>query len=281
MRILPLLLVIFISCTPKTSGQTYDYPWFKGSYDISNSLANRFNVIKGSDRIAVQPGSFGEWLRYLPLKSEYALVFYYSGNLKPDQNLHAAVIDIDTGTEDLQQCADAIIRLRAEYLWSINKKELISFNFTSGDSYPYYRWRDGFRPSVNNDKVIWQKTNDIDTTYLGFREYLNIVFTYAGTYSLNRELKSVGNIDSLMIGDIFIQGGFPGHAVIVLDISLNTENGHKMFLLGQSFMPAQDIHILKNISQRNLSPWYVINSNDEFTIPEGIVFNKNDLMRFK
>jgi hypothetical protein len=253
----------------------------QNEYDIRNSLAQRIDEISGFERIPVPKDSFAEWLRYLPLKPKMALVFYYNGDLKPNQKIHEAVIDIDTGTEDLQQCADAIIRLRAEFLWSFNKKELIRFNFSSGDSCSYVRWRDGYRPSVKNNMVSWKKTNDIDTTYSVFREYLDTVFMYAGTYSLSRDLEPVNHVDSIMIGDIFIQGGFPGHAVIVLDIAINDDSDEKMFLLGQSFMPAQDIHVLKNLSRRSISPWYAISTDGEFTIPESITFHVNDLMRFR
>lgn len=44
----------------------------------------------------------------------------------------AAVIDIDVEKRDLQQCADAVMRLRAEWLWSIGTKDRIAFNYTGG-----------------------------------------------------------------------------------------------------------------------------------------------------
>ena len=34
--------------------------------------------------------------------------------------------------------------------------------------------------------------------------------------------------------------------------------GKKIFLLSQGYMPAQDIHILKNYSNPGLSPWYAV-----------------------
>jgi hypothetical protein len=40
-------------------------------------------------------------------------VLLYNGAPKFRQDVHAAVIDIDVGTRDLQQCADATMRLRA------------------------------------------------------------------------------------------------------------------------------------------------------------------------
>ena len=50
----------------------------------------------------------------------------------------------------------------------------------------------------------------------------------------------------MQIGDVFIKGGFPGHAVVVLDMAENDRTGQRVFLLAQSYMPAQDIHIMKN-----------------------------------
>jgi Domain of unknown function (4846) len=51
----------------------------------------------------------------LPLRDGRGTVYLNDGRAKPNQALHVAVIAIDTGKRDLQQCADAVIRLRAEY----------------------------------------------------------------------------------------------------------------------------------------------------------------------
>jgi len=46
----------------------------------------------------------------------------------------------------------------------------------------------------------------------------------------------------LQPGDIFYHGGSPGLAFMVLDVVEN-DLGNKMFLLAQSYMPAQEMHI--------------------------------------
>ena len=46
-------------------------------------------------------------------------IFLYNGDLKNRQDVHQAVINIDAGgKEDLQQCADAVMRMKAEYHFS-------------------------------------------------------------------------------------------------------------------------------------------------------------------
>ena len=79
---------------------------------------SRFSAAGGLTRVAVAPGSFGDWLRHLPLLPPGAPVHLFDGRLKPRQDVHAAVVDLDVGTRDLQQCADAVMRLRAEYLFA-------------------------------------------------------------------------------------------------------------------------------------------------------------------
>ena len=74
---------------------------------------------------------------------------------------------------------------------------------------------------------------------------MDYVFAYAGTYSLAHELKPAP-LATLQIGDVFIKGGFPGHAVLVADVVENAQTGEKRFLLVQSYMPAQEMHVLKN-----------------------------------
>lgn len=60
--------------------------------------------------LRLSEGSFAEYLRNLPLKPHGTKVKYYNGEEKPN-DVYVAVIDIDVGTRDLQQCADAVIRL--------------------------------------------------------------------------------------------------------------------------------------------------------------------------
>jgi Domain of unknown function (4846) len=212
----------------------------------ADTIASRIAPPPGFKRIPVAPGSFAEWLRYLPLKPEGAPVLLFDGRPKPNQSLHAAVIDIDVGKRDLQQCADAVIRLRAEYLYAGGAAERarIAFNFTSGDRVAFARWAEGWRPVVAGNRVDWQKSGAHGTGRQRFAEYLATVFTYAGSKSLERELVPVGT-RKVEGGDVFVQGGFPGHAVIVVDAA-EDPNGRRAMLLAQSFMPAQSIHVLKN-----------------------------------
>ena len=107
---------------------------------------------------------------------------------------------------------------------------------------------------------------------------MDMVFTYAGSSSLSKELKPVKNIEDIEIGNVFIHGGFPGHAIIVVDIALNPQTGEKIFMLAQSYMPAQEIHILKNPNDPALSPWYSVNYEGALVTPEW-VFQKNELKK--
>ena len=83
----------------------------------------------------------------------------------------------------------------------------------------------------------------------------------------------------MRIGDVFIQGGFPGHAVMVVDMAVNGRTGEKLFLLIQSYMPAQEIHVLKNPSDSADGPWYELDFGETLRTPEW-TFSKDDLKRF-
>jgi uncharacterized protein DUF4846 len=220
----------------------YGWPYTPGA----DTIASRLAPPPGYKRIVAAPGSFAEWLRYLPLKPDGAPVLLFDGKPKPNQNLHAAVIDIDVGKRDLQQCADAVIRLRAEYLYAGGAAERarIAFNFTSGDRVGFGRWAEGWRPVVAGNRVSWQRNGAHGSDRAQFGAYLEKIFTYAGSKSLERELVPVG-ARKVEGGDVFVQGGFPGHAVIVVDAA-EDPNGRRVMLLAQSFMPAQSIHVLKN-----------------------------------
>ena len=222
--------------------------------------------------------SFAEYLQNLPLKPAGAEVKYYNGEVKANQGVYMAVVDIDVGTRDLQQCADAVMRLRAEYLWGQKAYNDIHFDFTNGFQVDYSRWREGYRIRIEGNKTNWYKGGQIDESYQSFRKYLNLVFAYAGTLSLSKELKSA-DLKDIQIGDVFIQGGSPGHAVIVVDMAVNPDTNEKAFLLAQSYMPAQDIQILQNPNDKRWNPWYSNQIENKLDTPEW-TFQAKDLKRF-
>ena len=248
------VLFLVLSCAGLAAQGANRYP-FATSAIRANALAARVALPAGYSRPTAADGSFGGWLRGLPLKPGRPDVRLFDGRLKSLQSVHHAVVDIDTGTRDLQQCADAIMRLRAEYLFASGHQADIAFKFTSGDLARWTEWSRGMRPAVTGQRVSWRAAAATDDSYPNFRRYLDTVFTYAGSHSLEKELAPVRPDRRVAPGDVFIQGGFPGHAVMVVDVAHHAD-GSTIFLLAQSYMPAQDIHVLVNPRDELLSPWY-------------------------
>lgn len=228
------------------------YPWqpAPGGEPIEARIAPP----AGARRVEVAAGSFGAWLRGLPLKPPGAPVHLFDGRLKARQDVHAAVVELDVGTRDLQQCADAVMRLRAEYLFSLGRP--IAFHPDPG------------KPRA----LMWQGRDR-----RAFAKWLVRVFAEAGTASLAAELARVrGQVEP---GDVLIQGGYPGHAVLVLDVA--ERGGRRFLLLGQSYMPAQAFHVLKNLADPALSPWFDEAALDTgLETPEWRPFTRADVRRF-
>lgn len=195
----------------------------------------------GYERMNLVDNSFGNFLRSQPLKQNKT-VYLYNGHPKFNQQAQYAVLNVSTGSRDLQQCADAVMRLRAEYLKKMSKP--VCFSDNAGKRYCWDHYRNK-----------------------GWQSYLETVFGMCGTLSLEKEL-SPKSWSKLSAGDVLIKGGSPGHAVLVVDIARNIKTGELIFLLAQSYMPAQDIHILQNFSDRNLNPWYKQPENSTISTPE-------------
>lgn len=219
---------------------------------------------EGYERISADSGSIGWYLRNLPLRQNNNIVYLYNGSQKYRQDVHYAIVDLDVGTQDLQQCADAAMRIRAQFLYETKQYDKIHFNFLS-DGKPRY-----YTDYAGTDRS-WKK----------FRKYLNYIYSYANTKSLYGETISVEKMEDIIPGYVFIQTGNPyGHAVTVMDVAVNKVSGEKIFLLSQSYMPAQDIHILKNPSNKDLSPWYKAGFSGDLLTPEW-VFTDKDLRKFR
>ncbi len=197
--------------------------------------------------------SFALYLQKLSLKADKT-VYLFNGSKKQNQTAQYAVLDISVGNKDLQQCADAVMRLRAEYFFKYKKYESIVFYDNENTKY-------AFAAPFTRDN---------------FDKYLQRVFGMCGSKSLEDQLKPKANLTAMQIGDVWIKGGFPGHAVVVIDMATN-EAGEKLFMLAQSYMPAQSIHILKNPNNENLSPWYKISEIETILETPEYTFTKDQL----
>jgi hypothetical protein len=148
------------------------------------------------------------------------------------------------------------MRLRADYLFEHKLYTEIVFKDNNGKP---YAWQGG-------------------DNRIAFDTYMENVFCWCGTASLGKQLKPVSDLQMIQPGDVFIKGGFPGHAMIIVDVAINKE-GKKIFMLAQSYMPAQDIHIVKNPVNEKLSPWYEAGEEAMIITPEW-KFKQNQLYQW-
>jgi hypothetical protein len=237
-------------------------------FTSADKVSTRFKIPAGYQQVAVTPGSFGAYLQNLPLLPAGTHAKTYTGDIARTDAYTAAIVDMSIGRQDLQQCADAVMRLRAEYLFQKQDYKAISFNFTSGFKCDFEHYANGYRYS----KERWALKAKKDYSYANFMRYMTLVFSYAGTLSLEKELKTLPDANELKAGDVFIRGGSPGHCFIILDVAENAAH-KKVFLLAQSFMPAQNIQILQNDS-----PWFTL--GETAAIPYGELVDKKYLKRF-
>ena len=244
-----------------------------------NTIKERFTAPKKYSWVKENPDSFGFFIENFKLKKYGSPILKYDGTEIATQNLHEAIFDIDTGTKDLQQCADAVIRLRAEYLFKTKKFGEIKFHFTSGDLMKWNDYKNGTRAFVNGNSVSFRKTENLDDSYQNFRNYLDLIYTYAGTISLNKETFPVTDNKNLKSGDVLITAGSPGHVVFIAGVSKNAE-GKKLYLLAEGFTPAQSIHVLKNPFDPKISPWYELDVNSEQTKTARYLFKPTNLRSF-
>jgi hypothetical protein len=267
------ILVGFLGCTGK-------FPEDKINPQ-GGTIMTRIKAPEGYKWFIERPGSFESYLQNLELESAGAMIFDYKKNSIKNQFEHVAIITSDIGSKDLQQCADAIIRLRADYLWENDMRDKIAFHFTSGDLFKWVDYKNGVRPVLSgNNSVQFENRASFDDTYEAFKKYLEIIFIYAGTISLHNETTKVTDNKKIKTGDILITPGSPGHAVIVVGSAENSK-GERVYLLAQGNTPAQSVHVITNPYNKYLNPWYKLDLSKNLTITAGYLFRKTNIRRFK
>lgn len=117
------------------------------------------------ERLVVDNSSFAGWLRKQRLKRDKT-VYLYNGAEKKNQQAQFAVLNVSVGKKDLQQCADAAMRLRAECFFENKHYYAIAFTDNAGTAYQ-------FAPPYTQEH---------------FQRYLDKVFGMCGSASLSKQL---------------------------------------------------------------------------------------------
>jgi len=242
------------------------------------TLIKRILTPEGYKRIKAKKGSFSEFLRNYKLKPDGSPVLLYNGNEKGNQSAHIAVFKLPIENEDLQQCADSIMRIYGEYYYKNKAYNKITFPLGSGFVADFDKWRKGYAISINGNSISWVASSKNNSSYDSFKRFMRIVFAYSGTLNMDYASKKI-KLSEAKVGDIFIRGGSPGHVVMIADICKNAK-GKKAYLLAQGYLPAQEFQVLKNpLHEEN--PWYY---EDEIKYPlrtPEYSFEKGSLRRYK
>ena len=235
---------------------TAPYPWHDDPsiepLEAVATLEQRFAPPAGFTRVDLEPDSFGAWLRRIPLTKPDTPVLSYDGRVilpSGHRNL-AAVTTLDTGKRDLQQCADAIMRLHAEWLWHRGRAAEASYP-TGAGPIPWSRYLAGAYPRAKGNTFEWGQGRARSNSHKTYRAYSDVVASWANTVSLARTASKPDRAE-VRPGDFFILPGGPGHTVLILDLAKSAA-GRQLALLGQSFMPAQNFQVLRPSRD---GPWF-------------------------
>lgn len=291
MRYLYFLSFLFLfSCGGGESSisaptKEYVYFWQNGKTGTKNTIPDIIKPQAGFTRIDLQSDNYEDWIRNLPLKESGASVTLSDGTSKPNQNNHAAVVDIDYGTSEAQKSPQAIIRLRAEYFWGRDEIDNISFKYDGAHAdVTFPRYAVGEKPILVPEQphliYFYSAHGEPDFTYNNMLTYLGDVYKSASVPSLKVQTEQV-NLFEMRPGDMFISDENSGQVALVLDVAKD-KNNQIQFLIGMGGDPAQSFHVVKNAEQPELSPWFsVSNMREKGLITPEASFSINDLRRFK
>jgi hypothetical protein len=255
-----------------------EYPFLPTATLEMQRLRDRFPAPAGYRRVPVPDESFAAWLRHLPILKGEAVVKSYDGRTL--RAPAAAVVPLDLGTGDVQQCADSILRLHAEYQWQRGAADGLSIHFTSGDPSTWKAWREGERFEIAGSRVKRVQRGPVADTHQEFRKWLQHSFLYAGTRSLKLDAQPVPVAEPLQPGDFFVSPGSPGHAIVILDVA-QTPGKPPVALLGQGFMPAQSFHVLTDQGAHVVEGWFVLPAADGvLRNPSWSPFPRSSALRF-
>jgi hypothetical protein len=200
--------------------------------------------------------TFSAWIMNLGLKQGGAIHLYDGSELGSGFFSVLAIVDKPLlFKQNLEQCADFCMRLWADFHKETNALAgLYLFNY-GGSRVTFYA----------------SKKNYLD--------FLKQAFGYSNSYSLKQGCNRVKAGD-LKPGDMFVQNrtGGIGHVSMIVSACENP-GGEKLFLIGYSFMPAQEFHIERAADSYGVGGWFSVEGYRAY-LKEYLDFGDPVLCRF-
>ena len=205
-----------------------------------------------------------QWVRSLAIKPEGSQVVDYAGRPIEPPSAPAYLLDVPLRGR-FCQCADVAIMLWADYNEQQGRDEQVSFNSVSGQPMKFADFLRGVRYLCTSDGSRLRAAHNgtaVGPQYSreqAFEDYLQQVFTFAGSASLHRDLSLV-DPKQLMPGDIYVQPpssspGRMGHVTILLDLARNAQ-GDPMLLTAYGWVPAMSPYIPRPGSGQGQGEWF-------------------------
>lgn len=253
-----------------------DYAWLsKAEAATYEALSDRVAPPDGFDRILLPSGSFGDWLRHLPVADASIGVHRANGRelMGADDPGLAATICLQPHTNALG-AAGVMIRLRAEHGWCAKSLEQIAFHFTSGQRMSWLAWANGVRALSGESGPHFEMTGIDDDSRDSFCAWIETQLQFTSCASLLDDTRAVDD-GTIAPGDLLLRGGRDAHVLIVLDVAVDA-SGRVAVLLGTGHTPAATFHVLRSPSG---SPWFILGSSAIETQRNG-AFNLSQLRRW-
>ena len=156
---------------------------------------------------------------------------------------------------DLEQCADFAMRFWAEYHKAIGRLDSLYLFDYSG--------------------------KQISFTQSGksYTNFLKWAFSNTNSHSLTNGCRPIA-ANQIIPGDMFVQNerGGIGHVSVVLDACVSKQ-GNKLFLIGYSFMPAQEFHIERASDKYGIEGWFTLEGYNQYLL-DNLNYGKPELRRF-
>ncbi|MBX3395010.1 MAG: hypothetical protein KF841_06545 [Phycisphaerae bacterium] len=240
-------------------------------------LSEYIAVPPGFSRVKSCEGGFASWLRHLPIAPIGTPVTTSNGKVvyPAEDGRIAVTLALQPRSGRLLAGANMMIRLRAEYEWSMTERGAsLGFHLTSGHFVAWRPWAAGIRPVIDGRNVTFTGSGQVDDTRANFCAYLETLFQYTSSLSLLDDSRPLDE-PILAAGDMFLPPSRCSQPLMVLDIATDRE-GAVCVLLGRGGVPAQTFHVLRGADG---SPWFPVMQGGSISV-EGQTYDMSQLRRW-